>query len=229
MIFNLSIHLNLYHFYLDLNKAFNSVPHEAIWRIFHNYNFPSQVIPPIRLIYSWPADYPAVNDFTLSAATTPRGLRQGYPLSSNFSNFFSDSILSFLKHLLPKDVFHELFFFINDVDVEIPSPRLVHTTLKFLFTIGPKHGLSFHASKSELHGPNDTLHITFRTTPFPHFSPCDTKGNPRRFYKYLPTYCFNNQRNGDMLALLTNTITYFFNSLAPLPLTHTEIIKCSNI
>ena len=45
MIFIFSIHPNLYHLYLDLNKAFNSVPHEALWRILHNYNFRKQLIP----------------------------------------------------------------------------------------------------------------------------------------------------------------------------------------
>ena len=74
MIYNLSIHPNLYHLYLDLNKAFNSVPHAALWRILHNYNFPTQLITFIQLLYSWPADYPAINTFTLFAAMT-LGLR----------------------------------------------------------------------------------------------------------------------------------------------------------
>ena len=71
--------------------------------------------------------------------------------------------------------------------------------------------------------------MTIRITPTLHFSTCDTNGNPRLFYKYLGTYFFNKQQNQNMLALLNNTITSFFNNLASLPLTHTEIIKLSNI
>ena len=40
MISNISLHPDIYHLYLDLNKAFNSVPHQALWQILHNYNFP---------------------------------------------------------------------------------------------------------------------------------------------------------------------------------------------
>ena len=74
MISNLSIHPNLYHLYLDLNKAFNSVPLAALWRILHNYNFPTQLIALIRERYTWQADYPAVNNITLFAAMFFRGL-----------------------------------------------------------------------------------------------------------------------------------------------------------
>ena len=225
MISNLSIHPNLYHLYLDLNKAFNSVPHAALWRILHNYNFPSQLVTLIQLLYSWPADYPAVKNFTLFAAITFRGLRQGSPMSPILFNLFIDPILRFLKH----DIFHELFSFIDDILLQTPSPRVIHTTLQFLFTIGPKYGLSFNARKSELHALNDTPHVTIRITPTLHFSTCDTNGNPPLFYKYLGTYFFNSQQNHNMLSLLNNTITTFFNNLVSLPLTHTEIIKLSNI
>ena len=229
MISNLSIHPNLYHLYLDLNKAFNSVPREALWRILQTYNFPKHLISLIQLLYSWPADYPAVNNFTLFAAMTLRGLPHGCPMSPILFNLFIDPILRSLKQLLPKNVFHELFSFINDIALRTPSPRVVCTTLKFLFTVGLKYGLSFNASKSELHALNDTPHVTNRITPSLYVSTCDTNGNPRLFYKYLGTYFLNKQQNQNMLALLTNTITSFFNNFAPLPLTHTGIIKLSNI
>ena len=195
----------------------------------HNYNFPKQLITLLQVLYSWPADYPAVNNFTLFAAMTLRGLRQGCPMSPILFNLFIDPILHPLKHLVPKNIFHELFSFIDDIALQTPSPKVVHTTLKFLFTVGPKYGLSFNASKSELHALNDIPHITIRITTSLHFSTCDTNGNPRPFYKYLGTHFFNKQQNQNMLALLTNTIISFFNNLAPLPLTHTEIIKLSNI
>ena len=144
-------------------------------------------------------------------------------------NLFTEPILRSLKHLLPKNVFHELFSFIDDIALQTPSPRVVHITLKFLFTVGPKYRLPFNASKSELHALNDIPHVTIRIAPSLHFSTCDTNGNPRLFYKYLGTYFFNIQQNQNMLALLSNTITSFFNVLAPLPLTHTKIIKLSNM
>ena len=65
MISNISLHPDIYHLYLDLNKAFNSVPHQALWQILHNYNFPKHIISLIQNLYSHPADYPTVNGFSL--------------------------------------------------------------------------------------------------------------------------------------------------------------------
>ena len=71
---------------------------------------------------------------------TFRGLRQGCPMSPILFNLFIDPILRSLKNLLPNDVFHELFSFIDGIALQTPSPRVIHTTLNFLFTIGPKYG-----------------------------------------------------------------------------------------
>ena len=100
-------------------------------------------------------------------------------------NLFINPILRSLKNLLPNDVFHELFSFIDDIALQTPSPRVIHTTPNFLFTIGPKYGLSFNTTKSELHALNDTPHMTIIIAPTLHFSTCDTNGEPRLFYKYL--------------------------------------------
>ena len=48
MIANLSLHPDIYHIYLDLNKAFNSVPHNALWKILSNYNIPTYLINLIK-------------------------------------------------------------------------------------------------------------------------------------------------------------------------------------
>ena len=74
MIPNLSLHPNIYHLYLDLNKAFNSVPHNALWNILSNYNIPTYLINLIKNVYAAPYDYPIVNGFALFAAHCIRGL-----------------------------------------------------------------------------------------------------------------------------------------------------------
>ena len=58
MISNLSTDPDLYHLYLDLNKAFNSVPHQTLFQILRNYNFPPFIITLIQQLYSYPADPP---------------------------------------------------------------------------------------------------------------------------------------------------------------------------
>ena len=99
----------------------------------------------------------------------------------------------------------------------------------FLFTEGPLYGLSFNATKSELHALNNAPHVTILISSSTHFSTSDNSGNPRIFYKYLGTYFFNQRQNTQMYQLLMNTINSFFTNLSTLPLSHNEIIKLSNI
>ena len=128
MISNLWIHPHLFHPYLNLNRAFNLVLHAALWRILHNYNFPSQLITLIQILYSLRAYYPPINNLTLFAAMTFRSLPQGSAMSPILVNLFIDPILRSLKQLPPNDVFHKFFSFINHIAHQTPSPRVIHTT-----------------------------------------------------------------------------------------------------
>ena len=68
MISNLSTNRNLYDLYANLNKAFNSVPHKALFHILHNYNFPPQIMSLIQQRHRHPADLASVNNHTLQEA-----------------------------------------------------------------------------------------------------------------------------------------------------------------
>ena len=60
MMANLSLHPDMYHLYLDLHKAFNSVPHRALWQIVSKYNIPHSIINLIQNLYACPHDFPVV-------------------------------------------------------------------------------------------------------------------------------------------------------------------------
>ena len=64
-----------YHPYVDSNKAFNSVPREALKAALNRHNFPSWHVTSIDL----PFEHPAVNGCTAQACRLSRGLRQGCP------------------------------------------------------------------------------------------------------------------------------------------------------
>ena len=229
MISNISLHPDIYHLYLDLNKAFNSVPHQALWQILHNYKFPKHIISLIQNLYSHPADYPTVNGFSLFAAMTIRGLRQGCPMSPILFNLFIDPVIRKLSSLLPSHTFSALFSFIDDIALQTACPKILHTALSFLFNVGPKYGLSFNATKSELHALNNAPHLTIRISSTTHFSTFDQHGKPRQYYKYLGVFFFTSQQNQQMFLLLKNLVNSFFTNLLPLSLSHTELIKLSNI
>ena len=50
----------LYHLYIDFNKAFNSVPLEALWKVLQGYNLPEELISSIECLCSHPHDQPLV-------------------------------------------------------------------------------------------------------------------------------------------------------------------------
>ena len=54
MIAILSIHPDIYPLYLDLNKAFNSVLHNALLRILSSYSIPSTIIHLVPNLYAPP-------------------------------------------------------------------------------------------------------------------------------------------------------------------------------
>ena len=61
----------------------------------------------------------------------PLYLRQECPMYLIFFNLFIDPILGSLTIILPNDVFHELFPFIDDIALQFSSPRIIHTTLHY--------------------------------------------------------------------------------------------------
>ena len=229
MIANLSLHPDMYRLYLDSNKAFNSVPHRALRQILPNYNIPHSIINLIQNLYACPHDFLVVNGFALFAAHCLRGLRQGCPMSPILFNLFVDPIINHIQSLLPKHEFNDLFSFIDDIAPQTTSHATLHKVLHFLFVQGPRYGLSFNTTKSQLHALNDATNITIRISPTQHFSTSTDDGNPRVFFKCLGTYFFIRQQNPSMLQLLLNTIHAFFANISTLPLTHVEIIKLSDI
>ena len=195
MIAHLSLHPDIYNLYLDLNKAFNSVPHNTLWKFPSNYNIPTYRINLIKKLFAAPYDYPIVNGFALFAAHCIPGLRQGCPMSPILFNLFIDPIILHIKTLLPTQEFNALFSFIDDIALQTKSPHTLHKILHFLFTERPLYSLCFNATESDLHALNNAPHVTILISSTIHFSTFDNSGNPRNLYKYLGTYFFNQRQH----------------------------------
>ena len=105
-------------------------------------------------------------------------------------NLFVDRIINHIQSLLPKHEFNDLFSFIDDIALQTTSHATLHKVLHFLFVQGPRYGLSFNTTKSELHALNNATHITIPISPTQHLSTFTDDGNPRVFFKYLGTYFF---------------------------------------
>ena len=150
-------------------------------------------------------------------------------MSPILSNFFIDAIIRKLPSLLPSHTFSASFSFIDDIALQTACPKILHTRLSFLFKVGPKYGLSFNATKSELHALNNAPHLTIRISSTIQFSTFDQQNKPRQYYKYLGVFFFTFQQNQQMFLLLKELDNSFFTNLLPLFLSHTKLIKLSNI
>ena len=72
---------NSYHLYIDLNKAFNSIPINSLMSLPSHYNLPTLVVSSINFLYTHTIEQPLINGLTYSHQIQRRGLRQGCPLS----------------------------------------------------------------------------------------------------------------------------------------------------
>ena len=63
----------------------------------------------------------------------------------------------------------------------------------------------------------------------PTSAPSINNEKPRQNDKYLGVFFFTSQQNQQMFLLLKNLLNPFFTNLLPFSLSHTELIKLSNI
>ena len=74
-------HQGGYNIHVDFNKAFNSVPREALWTPLTHLGFSPQLVDTIKHLYINPQDFPRIQGFTKNSHRLDRGVRQGCPLS----------------------------------------------------------------------------------------------------------------------------------------------------
>ena len=75
MIANLPLYADIFHLYFDHNKAFNSVLHNAPWKILSNGDTLNYLIKLIKNLCAAVYDYPIVNGFAFFAAHCIRDFR----------------------------------------------------------------------------------------------------------------------------------------------------------
>ena len=220
-----------YHLYVDFNKAFNSVPRKALRRALEQYQIPSQLIDSIFFLYTSPHEFPDVNGFTHSSYVLDRGLRQGCPMSPILFNLYLNLVLFSLPKAQdqgPRPENLEVFSFIDDILFRLHSRRDVISVFKYFDTTARHLGLDMNVTKTELLAMEDSPHISFTTPTGSLISTCFPDGTPRTVYKYLGIYLYTTNQKNNLDLYIKNEISAFFMALAPLELTHNELIVLTN-
>ena len=89
-------------------------------------------------------------------------------------------------------------------------------------------GLDMNPSKSEVHALEGAPHFSFISPSGAEVSTLDSLGNPRYFYKYLGVNFYTEGQLPRVIAFVSAEIASYFDYLAPLGLTHTELIRLTN-
>ena len=83
----------LYFLFIDLRKAYNSVPREALWQVLKKYGFPSTLVNIIRSLHD-----SMKAEVTVGGSTTPEiqvtnGFRQGCTIAPTLFNLFFNLVI----------------------------------------------------------------------------------------------------------------------------------------
>jgi hypothetical protein len=167
VIAHLQLCPNTYHTYVDLNKAFNSPIHSALWRLMEHQNFPSSSISLLRFLYAHPRDIPLLNGVPSSPYIPQRGLRQGCPLSPTLFAIYLDPVLRLLHARISASPSSQLYAFADDLLLQSPHPAAHGRLLKTLHSDAKAWGLEINPRKTVIHamGAAPPLTITFHDDP----------------------------------------------------------------
>ena len=212
-----------YHLYVDFNKAFNSVPRTALRRALEGYGLPDWIIKSIFLLYTEPNDFPLVNGHTPSFYHLDRGLMQGCPMSPILFNLYLGLALFSLPVFTGTS-----FSFIDDILFRVADPLSAKKIFCYFDTVVRELGLDMNSEKTEIQAMGDAAHFSFRARGGMVISTCRPDGTPRDFYRYLGVYLYSSDPGGRLDTYVLNEIRGFFSTLAPLELTHSELVLLIN-
>ena len=139
-----------YNFYIDFNKAFNSVPHNTPLTVLHHYRLPSELVTLVQRLYLHPLDAPLVNNTTPIQYLQTRGVRQGCPLSPLLFILYSNILLfaapqPSLDESPNKTSSH---VFVDNKLYRPPSPAFIQRVINFYDTEARQWGLDMNNDKS---------------------------------------------------------------------------------
>ena len=208
---------------MDFNKAFNSVPREALFKALGRYGFPRALILALRQLYSNPSEYPIVNGRTLASYPLARGLRQGCPLSPILFNLYLNLVLFSLPPHRGTS-----FSYIDDILFRLSRRQDVVRIFNFFDGDVRLLGLDMNPTKSEVQALEGAPHFQFTSVSGTLVSTLDPQGKPRDFYRYLGVYLYAENQLPRVIEFVSSEIKAYFSTLSPLGLTHTELIRLTN-
>ena len=112
---------------IDLNKAFDRVDHEYLWKILNKFGFPRVLIDCVKNLYSIASSRVLVNGFLTDQFNIKRSVRQGCPLSMVLFVLYLEplvrNIAENLQGFWVYDKFIKVIVFADDFNVIVRSDQ----------------------------------------------------------------------------------------------------------
>ena len=204
---------------LDMAKAFNSASHHTLFTIMQHYNFHSNALSLLQILYSNAYDAPTVNGFTLAEDAVIRGVRQGCPASPTLFALFLDPLIRFINHHIqlpvegidPPNVSDSLHVFADDIALQIKSLSRLTYIMQLIERVTTAYGLTLAPTKCQLLALGKALHVTIKT-PLATYSTYEGDA-PRTWVKYLGVMIYSHPSYDLVLAHALSTCHDFFSRL----------------
>ena len=120
------------------------------------------------------------------------------------------------------------FSFIDDILFRLSRQQDVVDIFNFFDGDVRLLGHDMNPTKSEVQALGGASHFHFTSTSGSLVSTLDPQGKPRDFYRYLGVYLYTENQLPRVIEVILAEIRAYFNTLSPLGLTHTELIRLTN-
>ena len=221
----LQIKGRLYHLYIDLNKANNSVPLQALLRTLEGYGLPKQLIASIQRLYDDAHHHSLVQGLPIRGNLQERVVRQGFPLSTLLFTICLNLMFSYLDTTIQWGSEKSINAFVDDILFRARSIKDVKAVFKAFDGFAKETGLDMNVNKTELHAKRGTAQTETRPRHRASIATWDSLGNP---HQYLGVLFYTTGHEHRILDYVKSEIRSFFVNLAPLGLTATELIMLRN-
>lgn len=153
---------------LDLEKAFDKVDHNFLWKVLHKFGFPDKLIECIQRLYSKATSRVLYNGFLTQEIKIRSSVRQGCPLSMLLFVLYVEPLIRMIDQsvlgVLVYDKFLRVIAFADDVNIFLRNSEELDNVLNIIAIFSKFSKISLNLKKSKFLRINNCCGGPFQVT-----------------------------------------------------------------